>query len=62
MNAPSIPSTPSPSSFPVRAIVFDFDGLVLDTETPVYQAWAEAFEAHGVAHMAERARTLVGVG
>ena len=31
----------------VRAVVFDFDGLVLDTETPVYQAWAEAFDAHG---------------
>jgi HAD superfamily hydrolase (TIGR01509 family) len=34
-------------STPVRAVVFDFDGLVLDTETPVYTAWAEAFDAHG---------------
>jgi HAD superfamily hydrolase (TIGR01509 family) len=31
----------------IRAVVFDFDGLVLDTETPVYTAWAEAFTAHG---------------
>jgi HAD superfamily hydrolase (TIGR01509 family) len=31
----------------VAAIVFDFDGLVLDTETSVYTAWAEAFDAHG---------------
>jgi HAD superfamily hydrolase (TIGR01509 family) len=31
----------------VRAVVFDFDGLVLDTEFPVYAAWCSAFEAHG---------------
>ena len=31
----------------VRAVVFDFDGLVLDTEVPVYAAWCAAFEAHG---------------
>jgi HAD superfamily hydrolase (TIGR01509 family) len=31
----------------IRAVVFDFDGLVLDTETPVYTAWSEAFAAHG---------------
>ncbi|MCU1430126.1 MAG: family hydrolase [Actinomycetia bacterium] len=33
----------------VRAVVFDFDGLVLDTETAVYHAWREAFVAHGAA-------------
>ena len=31
----------------IRAVVFDFDGLVLDTETPVYTSWSEAFAAHG---------------
>jgi HAD superfamily hydrolase (TIGR01509 family) len=31
----------------IRAVVFDFDGLVLDTELPVYSAWCAAFEAHG---------------
>ena len=31
----------------VRALVFDFDGLILDTEVPVYQAWAEVYEQHG---------------
>ncbi|MDQ1519987.1 MAG: hypothetical protein QOI55_1060 [Actinomycetota bacterium] len=31
----------------IAAIVFDFDGLMLDTETPVYTSWSEAFEAHG---------------
>ena len=29
------------------AVLFDFDGLILDTETPDYQSWCEVFEAHG---------------
>lgn len=32
----------------VRALVFDFDGLILDTERPVYEAWRWVFEEHGV--------------
>ncbi|HEV7523561.1 MAG TPA: HAD-IA family hydrolase [Acidimicrobiia bacterium] len=31
----------------IRGIVFDFDGLILDTEGPVFTAWREEFEAHG---------------
>ena len=31
----------------IRAIVFDFDGLILDTEEPVYRSWVEVYEAHG---------------
>jgi HAD superfamily hydrolase (TIGR01509 family) len=31
----------------LRAIVFDFDGLIVETETPVYRAWAELFARHG---------------
>jgi HAD superfamily hydrolase (TIGR01509 family) len=30
-----------------RALVFDFDGLILDTETPSYTSWSAAFVAHG---------------
>jgi HAD superfamily hydrolase (TIGR01509 family) len=30
-----------------EALVFDFDGLILDTEGPVFTAWQEAFDAHG---------------
>jgi HAD superfamily hydrolase (TIGR01509 family) len=36
-----------PGGVSIRAVVFDFDGLVLDTETPVFTAWSEAFAAHG---------------
>ena len=32
----------------VRAVVFDFDGTILDTETPVYESWASAFRFAGV--------------
>ncbi|HET7466763.1 MAG TPA: HAD family hydrolase [Candidatus Dormibacteraeota bacterium] len=31
----------------LRAIVFDFDGLILDTEAPIYQSWLEVYRAHG---------------
>lgn len=29
-------------------VVFDFDGLILDTETPEYQAWCSVFALYGV--------------
>ena len=31
----------------IRALVFDFDGLILETETPAYQSWAEIYREHG---------------
>lgn len=30
------------------ALVFDFDGTILDTETPVYESWAAAYRFGGV--------------
>jgi HAD superfamily hydrolase (TIGR01509 family) len=33
----------------IRALVFDFDGLIVDTETPLIDAYAAVHEAHGVA-------------
>lgn len=32
----------------LRAVVFDFDGLVLDTESAILRAWQEEYERHGV--------------
>ncbi len=29
------------------ALIFDFDGLILDTEVPVFEAWQENYNAHG---------------
>jgi len=32
----------------LEAIVFDFDGTILDTETPDFQTWQEVYRSHGV--------------
>ena len=29
------------------ALIFDFDGLIVDSETPGFQAWSEVFDTHG---------------
>jgi HAD superfamily hydrolase (TIGR01509 family) len=44
----------------IRAIVFDFDGLILDTETPLIDAYAEIHARHGVPF--DRALFLRSVG
>lgn len=31
----------------IRALIFDFDGLILDTETPEFLAWQELYREHG---------------
>ena len=38
---------PSPMRPPLRALLFDFDGLIVDTEWPIYQAWSKTFRDHG---------------
>lgn len=32
----------------LRGLIFDFDGLLVDTETARYYAWKEVIESHGV--------------
>jgi HAD superfamily hydrolase (TIGR01509 family) len=46
--------------FVIRAIVFDFDGLILDTEEPIYRSWLEVYEAHGQDLPFERWVQIVG--
>ncbi len=31
----------------MKLLVFDFDGLIIDTEVPEFQCWQEIFESHG---------------
>jgi HAD superfamily hydrolase (TIGR01509 family) len=44
----------------LRALIFDFDGLILDTEGPDYQSWCELFDAHGCTMPLESWVTLIG--
>ena len=44
----------------IRALVFDFDGLILETETAAFQAWDEIFREHGVALSTERWADVIG--
>ena len=38
-----------PTHLPVKfqSVIFDFDGILVDTEWAIYQAWKRTFEAHG---------------
>lgn len=31
----------------IRALIFDFDGLILETEGPVFQSWQELYQSYG---------------
>ena len=44
----------------IRALVFDFDGLILDTEEPIYRSWLEVYRAHGEELPFERWIQIVG--
>ena len=44
----------------IKALVFDFDGLILETEVPAYQAWAEIYRDHGVELKLERWLDYIG--
>ena len=44
----------------IRALVFDFDGLILDTETPLIDAWADVHRRAGIP--CERAAVVGLVG
>jgi HAD superfamily hydrolase (TIGR01509 family) len=32
----------------IKALIFDFDGLILETEQPLYQSWQELYWANGL--------------
>jgi beta-phosphoglucomutase-like phosphatase (HAD superfamily) len=44
----------------IRAVIFDFDGLILDTEEPVYRSWVEVYAEHGKELPFERWVEIVG--
>jgi HAD superfamily hydrolase (TIGR01509 family) len=44
----------------IRALIFDFDGLILDTEGVVFQAWQEVYQEHGLHLDAKRWSRIIG--
>jgi HAD superfamily hydrolase (TIGR01509 family) len=44
----------------IRALIFDFDGLILDTETPLIDAWAALHERAGLDYSRADAHRIVG--
>jgi putative hydrolase of the HAD superfamily len=45
---------------PIRAVIFDFDGLIVDTESTGYHTWREIFDRHGHELPVERYAQAVG--
>ena len=45
---------------PIRGIIFDFDGLILDTEEPEYRAWATIYEEYGCELPLDRWTAAIG--
>ena len=58
--APTVLEARSPLTPRIKALVFDFDGLILETETPAYQSWTEIYREHG--HELPRDRWLDYIG
>ena len=43
-----------------RAAIFDFDGLIIDSETPIFDIWAGIYRAHGGALTMDHWRHALG--
>lgn len=52
-------NAPNPSRT-IDAVVFDFDGVILDTETPFFYAWSEAYLELGLELTVEEWSTCIG--
>ena len=46
----------------IRALLFDFDGVVVDTEVATYRAWADVYAEHGAELSLEDYLPAVGTG
>jgi putative hydrolase of the HAD superfamily len=44
----------------IRALLFDFDGLLVDTESPSYEAWADVYRQYGHELTIERWSAAIG--
>lgn len=44
----------------IAAVIFDFDGLILDTETTLYETWCDTYREHGLELSIERWSANIG--
>ncbi len=44
----------------VRALIFDFDGLIVDSESPGFRAWSELYASHGCELPFEKYSACIG--
>jgi len=44
----------------IRALIFDFDGLILETEGPIFQSWQELYQAYNCQLSREVWATIIG--
>ncbi len=50
----------SSGTSPIKALVFDFDGLIVDTEVPIFRAWQRIYREHGQDLPLEQWLTIIG--
>jgi HAD superfamily hydrolase (TIGR01509 family) len=59
-------SSPSPlwggpgRGYVIEAIIFDFDGLIVDTEGPIFEVWQRVYREHGQELPREQWLTIIG--
>ena len=46
----------------IEALIFDFDGIIIDTETPDYETWQEVFNVNGAQQDRSLWQRVVGGG
>ena len=44
----------------IRALIFDFDGLILDTEVPIFESWQELYQSYRVELPLKKFQTIIG--
>jgi HAD superfamily hydrolase (TIGR01509 family) len=44
----------------IKGLIFDFDGLIIDSESPEYQSWADMYKAHNCSLPFEKWAECIG--